>query len=300
MKILVIGGGTSDEREVSLKSSQAVLKVVNQKGDEVDFYDWDGSSSWIEQNIDKFDIVLPILHGTGGEDGVIQSILEKAAAAFLGSGSSASSLCFDKNRSRTLFKDCGIRVPKGEIVDLREYQTSTLRNNPHVLKPYNGGSSVDTFIHNDLSQMNMQNVQEAFKRHHKMLVEEYIVGTEITVPILEGKELPVIEIVPPEGETFDYENKYNGRTAEIIPPHNVGEDLQKQAVKIAKQIHKVAGCRHLSRTDIIIKDGKLYTLEVNTMPGMTDQSLFPKAAQAAGLDFPELVDYFIKLVLNKV
>jgi D-alanine-D-alanine ligase len=123
------------------------------------------------------------------------------------------------------------------------------------------------------------------------------VGNEITVPILDQKALPVVEIVPPDNEEFDYDNKYNGRSQELCPPLSVPRETQKQAQELAEKVHKTMGCRHLSRVDIMIdKAGKLYVLEINTMPGMTDQSLYPKSALVAGMMMPDLMTKFVELV----
>lgn len=130
-----------------------------------------------------------------------------------------------------------------------------------------------------------------------VIIEKLIEGTEATVPILDKKALPVIEIVPPPDGEFDYDNKYNGQTQEICPPDSLSQDLQKQAQELAEQAHKTMGCRHLSRVDMMIdKDGKIYLLEVNTIPGLTAQSLYPKSAQAAGISMPQLITKFAELV----
>lgn len=129
------------------------------------------------------------------------------------------------------------------------------------------------------------------------MLEELIEGTEITVPVLDGQALPVIEIVPPQDEEFDYENKYNGRTQELCPPQNVSRELQNQAQRLAEKVFKIMGARHLARVDMMMdKSGRIYVLEINTMPGMTDSSLFPKSAAAAGYSMPDLVSKFIDLV----
>lgn len=129
------------------------------------------------------------------------------------------------------------------------------------------------------------------------VIEELIEGVEITVPVLDNKALPVIEIKPPPGDEFDYDNKYNGETEEICPPVSVSKELQRVAQDYAEKAHAMLGCRHLSRSDFIVaSDGRVVMLELNTMPGMTDQSLYPKSAKVAGIDFPELMKKFASLV----
>lgn len=298
MKVLVIGGGTSSERDISLRSSRAIYTAAKKAGHIVEFYDWNGTEGWIKEHATRFDVVLPILHGLGGEDGEIQRLLEKLEVKYLGSDSTASKVCFDKDKALDILSRNNVLTPTGYLVTFEQYQDDPLASNAHVLKPYNGGSSIDTFICADAASRDLNAIRAAFGRHERLLLEEFIQGVEITVPMLDGANLPIIEIVPPEGELFDRENKYNGRTAELIPPKNLSKELQASAKEIAAASHKVLGCRHLSRTDIIVANDKLYVLEVNTMPGMTDQSLFPKAAAHAGMEFPQFADYLIGLVVK--
>lgn len=300
MKVLVIGGGISDEREISLKSSRAVFEAAKQKGHDVDFYDWDGSDSWLAERVLEFEVVLPVLHGTGGEDGQIQQILEKFNAPYLGSEAAVSRLCFDKKRTLELLRENGITTPVSKLVTFEEYKSDELFDQPHVLKPFNSGSGVDIFIYADPEKKNLKAIQAAFESHEKLLLEQFISGVEVTVSVLDGKELPVIEIIPPKGGVFDYENKYNGQTQELVPAQSISEEMQQQIYEVGQKVHLLTGCRHLSRTDIIVSENQCYVLEINTMPGMTDQSLFPKAVAYVGLAFPEFVDYLIELVRKKV
>jgi D-alanine-D-alanine ligase len=137
---------------------------------------------------------------------------------------------------------------------------------------------------------------DLFGRHPEMLLEQLIVGQELTIGILRNRPLPVILIEPPAGEDFDYENKYNGRTKEIVNPPGIPHDIQRRAQQLALQIHVLTGCRHISRSDMILTpDGTLYILETNTIPGMTEQSLFPKMAQADGIDMARLVNSFVEM-----
>ncbi len=293
MDILVIGGGISDERSVSLRSAKSVAVSLEQSGHKVKLYDWDGSQGWLRDNLDKFDVVFPVLHGVGGEDGQIQSIIEDYSVAYVGTRSQASANCMSKRITQATLTSNGVLVPDGLVVDLAQYKTHSLRLKPHVLKPVNGGSSIDTLLIDDSSKINADDLDKLFNKHQSMLLEEQIVGQEITVPYLQGKELPVIEIIPPDGQDFDFDNKYNGKTQELCPPKNIPSDVQQKASKLAKQVHHIMDCRHFSRTDMIVKDGQIYVLEINTIPGMTDQSLFPKAASVAGMTMPQLTDYLV-------
>lgn len=296
MKILVIGGGISGERDVSLRSSKSVFDAISENHQK-EFYDWDGSTDWLEQNLKNFDVVLPILHGEGGEDGQIQKILEVQGAKYLGSDSAVSQICIDKDKTQEALQRNTVLVPKYRVLSYQQYVESPIAQGRHVVKPVNGGSSLHTFIDVRSNDSSATQIKQAFDMHGNMMVEEFIAGTEVTVPVLEGKTLPLIEIIPPEGGFFDYNNKYNGLTQELCPSPNVSRDLQKKAQEISTAVHKSLGCKHLSRVDMIIDSkGQIYTLEINTMPGMTDQSLFPKSANQIGMSMQDLVEYLIDLV----
>lgn len=297
MNVLVLLGGTSDEREVSLRSGNAVIEALKNRGHNVEQYDPADRNDGLTKFIGKVDVVMPILHGHGGEDGTIQAELEKLGFKYLGADSSVSKLCFDKNEFKNMLNTLSILTPRGEVVDKETYISSELKQSPYVLKPIDGGSTIDTFIirKSDIEKTDL----EVFNRHPKMLLEELIEGSEITVPVLGSHALPVIEIIPPEGKEFDYENKYNGATQEHCPPVNISIENQATAQNLAEQIHKTAGVRHLSRTDIIIdKENNHYVLELNTIPGLTNQSLFPKSAGVAGLNMEQLVEELLRITLS--
>ncbi len=296
MKILVIGGGISSEREVSLRSSKAVYDALVATGQEAFLYDWDGSEKWLVEHAGSYDQAFPILHGEGGEDGVIQGILEKIGIRYLGTDQAHSKLCIDKQQTREILTDHTITVPFGEVVTYDQYKEHPLYRKPHVLKPVDGGSSIDTYIFPDYTVRDEKAVQDSFQKMSEYLLEEYIEGIEATVPILEGYDMPVIEIIPPENGLFDYVNKYNGKTAELCPPKNIDKKVQDQMKQLAQSVHSIMGCRHLSRTDMILSKGKIYVLEVNTMPGLTAQSLFPLSAKTMGLEFERLVEVLSQIV----
>lgn len=294
-KVIVLGGGNSPEREISLRSAAAAASAAKDAGFAVTVLDpKDGWS--VLDGIPKDAVVLSMLHGIGGEDGEVQHELENRQLSFLGTGSVESDLAFDKWQTKQLLKGRGISVPNGELVTQDQYTNHPITQKPHVLKANRNGSSIGVYLVHDPSKIDRSKVDEVFRFGSLALLEEMIDGTEITVPILGINALPVIEIVPPTGEEFDYDNKYNGKTKEICPPINVSENLQAAAQKIAEQAHLALGCLHMSRTDIIIDDsGETFVLEVNTTPGMTDQSLYPKAALAAGISFKELVSRFVAM-----
>ncbi len=295
--IIVLAGGQSDERAVSLRSGQAVADALRQSNYQVEIVD---PAKNLEDQLDIFrtaDIIFPALHGLGGEDGALQQFLEANHITYVGADSQASALCFDKAKYTDLLKSRGIMVPRTELIDMAAYQNSELGKIPHVLKPNDGGSSIDTFIVRDLGNADNKEIEAAFRRHETLLLQELIAGTEITVAVLGTESLPIVEIIPPPNQEFDYENKYNGATQELCPPPHVSQVLQEQAGALAATIHQLTGCRDMSRTDIIIHGDELYVLETNTIPGLTSQSLLPKAAAAAGYDMATVCSKLVELAL---
>jgi D-alanine-D-alanine ligase len=297
MKVLVIAGGTSNERDVSLRSGKSVAEALRQKGHEVSEADPRDSNfdiSLLSQNVD---VVFIALHGQGGEDGTLQAQLEAIGKPFVGSGSEASRLCIDKWAYKQLLINHGLPASEGWQVSLSEINTDYFLK-PYVLKPVEGGSSLDTQIARTPNENTKQESIELLSKYEHMLLEPIIDGVEITIGILGDEPLPVIEIIPPLGLEFDYENKYNGATKELCPPQNVKEEVQNTARSLALKIHNLTGCRHMSRTDMIVDShDQLHVLETNTIPGLTNQSLLPKMALEAGYSVPELVNKLITMAL---
>ena len=298
--IIVLAGGTSDERTVSLRSGLAVINALESKGHTVHTIDpKDGLEDRLHI-LEQAAVLFPALHGIGGEDGVLQKFLEDYDLCFVGSDSLSSALCFDKAKYTALLKDSGFLVPDTALVTYDSFQQSVLTEAPYVLKPNDGGSSIDTFIVRDPARADHSAIQAAFARHNSLLLQQLITGVEITVAILGSRSLPVIEIIPPTDQEFDYENKYNGATQELCPPVHVSHSAQAQAQDLAARIHELTGCRDMSRTDIIISDdGRQYILETNTIPGLTDQSLLPKAAATAGIDMPSMCEQLVNAALAR-
>ena len=295
MKILVLGGGISPERQVSLRSAKSVTEAARQAGYQVVNADPANDLEVLDHT--KAAIIFPILHGQNGEDGFIQKEIEARNLPYLGTESSASIACFDKWTTRLDLTRGGLPMPPAELVDETSYFASKLSKGHHALKIVHGGSSIGTMILRRGEKVDEQQVSEIFAMEDKAVIEQLIEGTEVTVPVLDNKALPVIEIIPPKNGEFDYDNKYNGKTQELVPPKNVSHKLQQEAQKLAEQAHKIMGCRHLSRVDMMIdSSGEIYILEVNTMPRMTGQSLYPKSAAVSGLSMPQLVKEFVELV----
>ncbi|MEK7152915.1 MAG: ATP-grasp domain-containing protein, partial [Patescibacteria group bacterium] len=251
-------------------------------------------------DIPEADVAFPVLHGMGGEDGSIQVALERANIPYVGSDPAASSLCFDKWAYKQKIQKAGLPTPEAMLVTKGTVWQSHITKHPFVLKPISGGSSIDTFIIRDLANMDKSALENSLIAHTEMLLEELIEGIELTVGILGNQALPAVEITPPTNGEFDYENKYNGKTQEICPPLHVSSAVHKKAQELALEAHLLVNCRDISRTDIIATPaGRLMVLETNTMPGMTDQSLYPKAAAANGLVMADLVDRLVQAALAR-
>lgn len=296
MKVLVLGGGDSPEREVSLSSAKNVAEAARAAGFEVEEHDpIKGLDLLDDLPVDT--IIFPILHGAGGEDGVLQAELEKRRLPYLGSDSVASDFCWDKWRVLQELQKNNLPTARSTLVTVETFTDHELATKPYVLKVVHGGSSIGVLIARDPKKVNQIGIDEIFKMESPVILEELVAGTEITVSLLDGKALPVLEIIPPAGAEFNYENKYNGTTQEICPPKTVSEETQKRARNLSEQVYKICGCRHLARIDMMVEpNGELKIFDVNTMPGLTIQSLYPKSAKVAGLNMPGLVRKLVKLV----
>ena len=296
MHYLVLGGGISPEKDVSKRSAIAVSNALQTLGHDVTYLDpQDTPINEIIEKAKNTDGVFPILHGLGGEDGTIQTELEKAGIPYFGPSAESCHTTYDKAVFKKILEVEGVSTPKWKIVSLSDFEDEPLARAPFVLKPIGGGSSIDTFIIRSIP-FDSTPLLEALSRYETMLIETFIEGSEITVGVLDATALPVVEIIPPANQEFDYENKYNGATQELCPPQNVSLEIQRKAQALALKVHSVTQCRHLSRTDMLIdQTGNLYVIDTNTMPGLTDQSLYPKAAAAAGMDWQTLVNRFTQL-----
>lgn len=306
INIAVLLGGSSSERDISLISGREVINNLDKNKYRVMVYDPKTDLNKLICDKNKIDVAFPILHGKGGEDGTIQGFLELLKIPYVGSGILASALAMNKEKAKEIYSFHNILTPQYKVLKNNEKEKIDKIKFPCVVKPISHGSSVGTsivFKENEL----MGAIDLAFTFQNQIIIEEYIKGIEITVAVLgndDPKALPVIEIVPPEGKFFDREVKYNGKTKEIIPAR-ISQKITEKAKEIGIKAHQALGCRGLSRTDMIIqnlkfetRNSKLYVLETNTMPGMTKESLFPKAAKVAGIEFKMLLDKLIKLALR--
>ena len=251
---------------------------------------------------DPVDVIFISLYGTWGEDGRIQGLLDTIGIPYTGSGVLASALAMDKVMAKTVLAAAGLDVPKGAVVTAAtgaELERARGVGLPAFVKPVASGSSVGAAIVRRAEDLGPA-IADALRYDERALVEEYLRGTELTVAVIgndEPQALPVIEIVT-KREFFDYTAKYDTGGSEEIVPARIADDVAKRAQTIALKAHAALGCRGMSRTDLVWSGERMVTLEVNTIPGMTANSLLPKAAKAAGIEFGDLVGRLIGWALD--
>lgn len=320
IKVGVIRGGSSSEYDISLKTGEEVLKNLPEKykGADVllgkeDEWHLGGFLETPDKVFDSVDVIFNALHGEFGEDGKVQQVFESFGVPYTGSQIIPSSLAMQKHLAREIFSRYGIKIPRallfeGDVffgIDAEECAKKVFNSTcpPWVVKPVSGGSSVGVSVCNSFSDL-LEGMESASCYNGSVLVEEYIKGREAACGILEGYRneqsyaLPVVEIIPPENRFFDYQAKYDGSTREICPA-NFDNSTKIMIEEITKIAHQALGCRHYSRADFIVSPKGVYLLEINTLPGLTSESLLPKSAEAIGLSFPQLLDHVLQLALNK-
>jgi len=288
-KVAVLMGGRSAEREISLNSGAAVLKALQAKG--VDAHGLDVSDNVLmDLQAAKFDRVFIILHGRGGEDGVMQGALETIGMPYTGSGVLGSALGMDKLRCKQLWQGAGMPTPKYVKADEASDFAALIEELglPLMVKPACEGSSIGMSKVVDPSQL-AHAVREAAASDDSVLVEQWIDGAEYTVAVLNGKALPAIRLQTPH-EFYDYDAKYQAKDTAYYCPCGLPGDIEAQLQRLAVKAFNLVGAHGWGRVDFMADEaGRFYLLEVNTVPGMTDHSLVPMAAKAAGLSFEELV-----------
>jgi D-alanine-D-alanine ligase len=293
-KIAVLMGGPGSEREVSLATGRGVSRALRSAGAnivDVDVHDQNFKLS------DDVDLAFITIHGTFGEDGQVQRILEDRGMAYTGEGVQGSELAFDKVRSKEKFCAQSVPTPKSEVITLEQRPTIPL---PIVVKPPRQGSTVGVYIIKRESEL-ASSMVEASKYDRELLVEEFIAGRELTIGILGDQALPILEIIP-KGGFYDFTNKYPflnpqaGGGAEHVCPAKIDKEKTKQIQDLALRAHRALGLQVYSRVDMILPEsGAPTVLEVNTIPGMTEASLLPEAAAAAGISYVDLCLRIIEL-----
>ncbi|MDR1474518.1 MAG: D-alanine--D-alanine ligase [Endomicrobium sp.] len=285
-KIGVLYGGLSSEREISIKSGKAVLSALKKLKLKAVGIDVDVNISQKTRKA-NIDLAYIVLHGPMGEDGTIQGMLEIMGIPYTGCGVFASAASMDKDISKKLFRCCGIVTPEWFIIKQFE-PVEEIKKYPVIVKPVSQGSTLGVTIVKSPLQFGAA-AKEAFKYDNEIMVENFISGKEITVSVLNGKALPVIEIVP-KGEFYDFKSKYQKGGSEHIIPARINDNAYCQAQSYAEKIFKVFKCKAACRVDMIVdKKNKIWVLENNTIPGMTATSLLPDASKAVGYSFEDLV-----------
>lgn len=296
MRIGVIMGGDSSERDVSLETGNGMLKHLDRNkydivpillNDKID----------ILERTTEIDFALIALHGKFGEDGSIQAIFETLNLPYSGCGVLSSALCMNKSLTKKIINAEGFNTPDGVTISSPtnlNFEAIKSLGYPLVIKPNSGGSSLGTFIiNNELELITM--LKEASKFDSEIILEKYLPGNEYTVCILNGVILPIMAIKP-QSKFFDYFSKYddNGAIEEVA---ELDEGLKKSIERLSLKCWKIFNCNVYARIDIIISEGVPYVLEINTLPGMTKNSVFPKSAMAVGIDYSQLLDLIISYSL---
>lgn len=305
MKVAVLYGGVSGEREVSISSGRCIIEALKKNNHTVIEIDFNPNNLTEIINL-NVDMVFIGLHGKYGEDGRIQGLLDMLNIPYVGSDVLASALAMDKYKAKQIFEKNAIPVAKSMAYNVANEtnwdhlvaQINQEFQPPFVIKPNREGSTLGLTIVNDANQV-QQAIKNASESDSIILVEDFIKGKEITVPVLgaigEEKALPIIEIIP-KNKFYDYESKYSEGGSEHIIPARIDEKLTKIIQEYAVKAHQLLGCKTYSRVDFILTEDEVPTiLEVNTLPGMTPTSLFPDAAKAVGMSYEEMIETFINL-----
>lgn len=304
IKVALLAGGASGEREISLASGAGAHDALVEAGFTVDTFDPSVKEDLKALIEGTYDVAFICLHGRYGEDGTIQGLLEVLGIPYIGSGVWASALAMDKARSKVFYRHFGINTPVNVTLHRGdEYEAEAIIAKvgmPCVVKPANEGSAIGVHIVKDPDAL-MAAIDEVFAIDHELLIETYIKGTELTVSVLGNENpeaLPVIEIVP-KNKFYDFESKYAPGGSEHICPARLSDEDTARVQAMAVAAHKALTCRGVSRTDIIMDEqGVCWALETNTVPGMTSTSLLPDSARAAGYSFPELCTKLIELAFE--
>ena len=295
-KILVISGGISKERVISLDTGKQVAKELKKNGYKVQITE----PNFKLQNVIKSfkpDIIFNALHGQFGEDGYIQTVLETTGIPYTHSGVISSAIAMDKELSKKIFIKNKILTPKYVIFSFDKSKSDLIKliekklNFPVVVKPINEGSSVNVFI---CTKKNIFKYLKLLKNYNKIIIEEFISGREIQAAIIGSKKLGAIELKP-KRKFYDYKAKYSSKakTKHIIPV-DLSKNNFNKIMNIALKAHKLVGCRGVTRSDFKFYKGKFYLLEINTQPGMTSLSLVPEIAAYKGINFLELIKLILK------
>ncbi len=303
MKVVVLYGGQSAEREVSLMSGGEVAQALRESGHAVQLIDF-GREALPALLAAAPDVVFIALHGRLGEDGTVQGLLEILGYPYVGSGVMASALAIDKRMTKRILAREGIPVPLDVIVrrsdrtdpGILAVSAGKQFGWPFIIKPNREGSTIGLTLAHDVAEAE-NGIVEALRHDSEILLEPYIRGTEVTVAVVgEGdgaRVIGVIEIIP-KAELYDYDSKYTAGGSEHIIPARLAGPVRDQVEKLALQVYRTIGCRDYARVDLMLAGDDPYILEVNTLPGMTGTSLVPDAARACGMSFAVFLDGLVQ------
>ncbi len=293
-KIAVLSGGQSSEREVALRSATNIVDILKEKYT-VELFDLPKELDKFLKEYKEYSVAIPVFHGPGGEDGVVQGFLKTLGIPFIFSDVEAHAVAMNKYLTKQLVEQIGILTPKSKLLLTKE---KIKYEKPVVIKPEPGGSSIGINIVNSQSELDKA-LEQAFKYANKVLIEDYIQGDEFTIAVIEEakqtKALPVIQVIS-KNKFFDYQSKYDANLVDEVCPAQIDNILAKKLQTLGIKIHQLLGVRHLSRSDFIVANNKIYFLEINTIPGITKESLLPKAIKAANKDFLALLEDWINSV----
>jgi D-alanine-D-alanine ligase len=293
MKVTVLYGGPSAEREVSLVSGKAVIDGLKSMGHDV--FASDVSPSDLSGLDHPADVIFPVLHGQFGESGELQEILESRNLPFVGSGSAASRLGMNKVDTKRAWEKAGLPTPAYRVI--RRGEPIPDAPGSCVVKAISSGSSIDVYLCKAAAELPAQAheaITKILAKHEAVLVEQFINGIELTVGLLEESPLAPIRIVP-KGEFFDYHAKYKASDTEHRFELGIPDDVTQRVRELARKANAVVGARDLARVDVMLdQHDNPYLLEINTLPGFTSKSLLPEAAKHGGIDFGPLVDRLVR------
>lgn len=306
LHVALLAGGKSGEREVSLSGAKLVEEYLDKEKYRITRYDPATDMAKIARDAESIDVAFLVLHGPFGEDGTVQGFLDLLGIPYQGAGVLGSAMAMDKNITKILYTQHGLPTAPSQVVtssDIDREKVLTTLGLPLVVKPVRVGSSLGMTIVRQQEQLK-EAIDKALVHDNEVLLERFLVGRELTVGVLGNNELralPLIEIIPgKEFEFFDYKAKYVPGASQEICPADVPDDIAAKASAYALQAHRVLKLKNCSRTDMILTaDNELYLLETNTIPGMTINSLLPKAAREFGLEYPALLDRLITLALEQ-
>lgn len=299
IKVGVLAGGVSEEREISLRSGKQVFATLVRENIKAEFIEIKTSDpETIKRNIKDagIDVAFIALHGLFGEDGKIQKILEEIPLAYTGSGPAASFLAMNKAAAKEKFRRNNIPTPSYFLFSAKDFNYKEDISYPVVIKPCFSGSSLGVSIVKESKDLKKA-LTEAFRFDKLAIAENYIEGSELTVGILDQNPLAVVEIIPKQGY-FDFKNKYMGKS-KYLAPAKLEKKLYQKVQQAALAAHKALGCRDFSRVDIKLEGDIPYVLEVNSIPGLTKQSLLPLSASGSGISFCQLINTFLQNAITR-